>query len=87
MTGYLYRGDPWLERVNAAIMAEREAGPVPARTGRPMGPGKRWSEAVCGTVAGVGRHRRAGEALCGECRAARAGAQRERQRRRKQEAA
>lgn len=56
MTGYLYRGDPWLAVVNARIMAERE----PGSKGVTGLPGH-------GTEAGARRHWRRGEKACGAC--------------------
>lgn len=35
MTGYLYRGSPWLEEANDAIMAARPKGREHGRAGQP----------------------------------------------------
>ena len=62
MTGYLYRGQPGLEAVNAQIMK--------ARTGGGPAPRGKWADAVRaghGTDARAKRHRREGERPCRMC--------------------
>ena len=59
MTGYLYRGLPWLEEINAEIMAAREGGRTPRQL--------RGDYHGCGTAAGYTRHRRRGEQACRRC--------------------
>ena len=79
MTGYLYRGDPWLEHVNAAIMAARPGQPqMPVHTFTWPVQGTRRNPAVCGTEAGYGAHRGRGEKPCEPCRTARSTARKRR---------
>lgn len=59
MSGYLYRGSPALEALNAQIMADRATHAPAARPGRPDPP--------CGTWARYRRHCKAHEAIDEAC--------------------
>jgi hypothetical protein len=66
MTGYLYQGNPWLEEVNARIMAARESGSALPR--RDQTDGKAPDGVIRhGTAAGYKAHRRYGEQACPAC--------------------
>jgi hypothetical protein len=69
MPGYLYRGDPWLERANAAIMARRAARMVLPH----------------GTRQGYRMHLERGEAACRACLDGEAAVRRRYERRRRRD--
>ena len=75
MTGYLWRGQPDLERINAEIMTWRKPGGRNGATSTGRLP-------KCGTEAGYKRHRQLCEPPCDACTAATTEARRQRKERR-----